>query len=102
MGAQQRVVIAQLTRYTYASVIQKSATATAGGEQLVAGWVVNDGLSDLALLGQGNGDGINRHAVYEVGGSVQGIDDPLKCGRFVGALLCRQVRTGLFTQKAMV
>ena len=48
----------------------------AEGEQVVAGGVINDGLFDFALDLKGNAHTINRKAVNEIGGAIQGVNDP--------------------------
>ena len=56
--------------------IQVGAGALGGGEQVVAGRVVDDGLRDLAALLQRDRYAILRKAVDEIGGAVERIDDP--------------------------
>src|SRR5690606_41834493 len=43
---------AQATRYPNASVVKEGAATAAGGEQFVAGGVVDDGLGDYPALGE--------------------------------------------------
>ena len=46
-----------------------------GAEQLVGDGIVDDAGHQLAFALQRDGDGEMRHAVHEVGGAVDGIDD---------------------------
>ncbi|TXT39362.1 MAG: Uncharacterized protein FD135_2215 [Comamonadaceae bacterium] len=59
-----------------AAVVQVRAAPFGGGEQVVAGGVVNDGLLNLAFDGQGNAHAVHRQAVDEVGGAIQRVNDP--------------------------
>jgi hypothetical protein len=60
-----------------AAVVQEGAAALAGGEHLVAQRVIDHRLIDLALVGEGNRDGVLREAVDEIGRAVERVDDPL-------------------------
>src|SRR5690606_36953467 len=83
-------------------VVQKGAATAAGGKELVARWIVHDRLRDLPVLGERNGYRIDGQAMNEVGGAVQGINDPLIPCLLTIFLVSRQVRTRLFAQKPMV
>src|SRR4051794_38490358 len=78
-----------------AAVVQKGALAMLGGEELVAGGVVDQAGDDLALALQRDRDREVRNSVQEVGGAVEGVDDP-GIG-LVGAL----VQAALLAEKAI-
>lgn len=61
-----------------AAVVDVSASPFGGGEEVVACWVVNDGLFNLALDSQRNAHAVHRQAVDEVGGAIQRVNDPDK------------------------
>ncbi len=65
-----------------AAIIEVGTTAAAGGKQFVMHRVVDDGVLKTVEVADGNGDADLRHAVDEVGGAVQWIDDPLEV--FIG------------------
>jgi len=72
-------------------VIEEGAPALGGGEELVPVGVVYHRLGDLAVVGQGDGNGVLGEAVDEVGGAVQGVDNPLEfriAGPGQAALFC--------------
>ena len=83
--------------HTDAAVVHVRTATLGGGEQIVACGVVNDGLFQPALHLQRNADAVEGKAMDEVGGAVQGIDDPdvVGIGVTVGG-------AGLFGQDAMV
>ncbi len=59
-----------------AAVVEVGALALLGGEHLVRDRVVDDAGNYLAFALQPDGDGEQRHAVQEVGGAVERVDDP--------------------------
>ena len=59
-----------------AAVVQESARATAGGEQVIAAGIVNHAQGERAAHAQRNADAVLRIAVRIVGGAIQRIDDP--------------------------
>ena len=67
-----------------AAVVEIGALAPLGGEGLLIGGIVDQARDQLALALERDGDGEDRHAVQEVGGAVERIDDPAM--RVVGPL----------------
>jgi len=57
----------------------------AGGKQLIAQGIVDHGVFDAVKVAHGNGYGHLGHAMDEVGGAVQGIDDPFEILALDGA-----------------
>src|SRR5690606_27084280 len=101
MRRQQGLVIAGLAADPDTPVVQERTAAAAGGEQLVAGRVVDHGLRDLAALLQGDGNRIQRQAMNEVGGAVDWIDDPLEFGCFTAGALGPRLTARFFAQQGV-
>ena len=59
-----------------ALVVEVGAATAGGGEQVVFGRVVDNCLSQHAIMLQADGNGILRNAMQEIGGAIQRIDDP--------------------------
>jgi hypothetical protein len=85
-GGDQALLQPGALAHADAALIQVSAAALGGREEVVAAGVVDDGLLDLAAHGQRNADAIDGEAVNEVGGAVQRIDDP-DAIRILGSML---------------
>ncbi len=75
-GADQRVAHAGALGDAQAAVVQESATALGGVEQIVARRVVDDGLLHHATVCQRDRHAVHGEAVDEVGRAVQRVDDP--------------------------
>src|SRR3546814_12776155 len=78
-----------------AAVVVEGSLALLGKEEVVLDRVVDQAGDHLAALLQGDGDGEVRQAVQEVGGAVEGIDDPappaVVAGRHqIGRASCRE------------
>src|SRR5690606_12319468 len=99
--SQQGIVVTTLTAHANAAVVEESATATAGREQFVAGRVVNHGLGDLTTMHESNRNGVQRQAMDEIGGSIDGIDDPLEFRRVCLRTVGSGNFTGFLAQKSM-
>ena len=56
--------------------VQEGAATFAGGEELIARGIVDDGLGDLSTVLQCNRDRVLREAMNKVGRAIQGINDP--------------------------
>ncbi len=59
------------------SIIAVCASAPAGREQFIAQGVVDNRMLQSLLAANANGNGKAWHPVNEIGGAIQGIDDPL-------------------------
>ena len=98
-GADQAVFELGAFGHADAAVIQVSAAATGGAEQVVAGGVVYHGLLRAAIDHEGNADAVNGKAVDEVGGAVQRVDDPDMAATLVAFAL---PATGFFGPDAVI
>ena len=92
-----------LARDTQASVVKKGALALRCNKEVIAAWVKDDRLGNLALVHQCNGDRINRHAVDEVCGAIEGVNDPDEFRRVVliNLACCTTGESRLFAKKAV-
>ena len=82
-GADQAVGETVTSRHTNATVVQECAAATRGGEQVVAGRVVDHGLRHDTLMREGDRHAVVRKAMDEIRGAIEWIDDPLVFGLVV-------------------
>jgi len=88
-GANQAVGQFDALAYTKTTVIDISAAATRGGEQVILGWVIYNGLGQYAIVLQSNGHSVLLKTVQEVGGAIEWVDDPKIFGVASGtALFC--------------
>ena len=79
-GADQRAFQARAVGDSQTAPVERRATATAGGEFLVAQRVVDHRVLHLALDFQGNRDRVLGNAMNEVGGAIERVDHPLVIG----------------------
>ena len=77
-GAEQGSVQVFTLGDAQAAIIEVGAAAAAGGEELVMHRVIHDGVLQAIEMADANGDAELRHAVDEVGGAIEGVDDPLE------------------------
>lgn len=77
-GAKQAAFQALRFAYTNAPVIELGATAAGCGEKLLSHRVVDDALFQAAFVEQPDGHGEYGKAVEEVGGAIEGVNDPLE------------------------
>ncbi|MNO64475.1 hypothetical protein D3C76_552030 [compost metagenome] len=80
-----------------AAAVQLGAATTGGGEFFLAHWVQNHGVLEAATVFAGNADGKVRDATQEVGGAIEGVDDPQVVFAFTAAC----VQAGFFTEDTM-
>src|SRR4029079_889995 len=75
-GAEQRILELVGAAHADAPVVEESARAPRGREELVAVRIVDHGLARLAFVEQADRDAVLWKAMQEIRGAVQGIDDP--------------------------
>ena len=86
-GADQAIGQFSTFAHAQATVVEVGAAAAGGGEQFVLRRVVYHRLGQYALVLQGDGYGVLRIAMQEVGGAIERIDNPDVFGVALGAAL---------------
>ena len=81
-GAEQRTVQVLALGNAQAAIVEVCSTAAAGGKQLVMHRIIDDRMLQAVKVANGNGDADLWHAVDEVGGAIEGVNDPLEV--FIG------------------
>lgn len=81
-GAEQGTIQILALGNAQAAIVEVRSAAPAGGKQLVMHRIIDDRVLQAVEMADGNGDADLRHAVDEVGGAIEGVNDPLEV--FIG------------------
>ena len=89
-GADEGAFQAQAVGDPDAAVVHLGATPPLGREHLLAQGIVNQSAFQASPMAQGDGDAKLRKTMQIIGGTVQGVDDPLEVALAVGATFLGQ------------